>query len=53
MIATRQGDTGAARVLYHEALGLAWHIGDRRRVAFCLEGLSAAAVKIDPERAVC
>jgi hypothetical protein len=53
MIAARQHAVEAARTLYREALNLAWQIGDRRRVAFCLEGLSVTMAEADSERAVC
>jgi hypothetical protein len=51
MIIVQQGDQLRATRLYNEALVIAWQIGDRRRVAFCLEGLSTAAVETDPEHA--
>ena len=51
MVAAGQNDQPRATQLYLEALALAWQIGDRRRIAFCLEGLSRAAVEVDPERA--
>ena len=36
-------DAEQAARLYREALALSWKIGDKRRVAFCLEGLAIAA----------
>ncbi len=50
MVVAGQHDDQSARQLYLEALGLAWQIGDRRRIAFCLEGLGLASVESDPER---
>jgi predicted ATPase len=41
VIARAQGDQARAAALLRDGLGLAWNIGDRRRAAFCLEGLAA------------
>jgi hypothetical protein len=48
-----QGDHTRAAELYREGLALAHQVGDRRRIAFCLEGLGQTTVQTDPERAVC
>jgi predicted ATPase/DNA-binding XRE family transcriptional regulator len=41
LIACAQGNQGRAAQLLRDGLALAWSIGDRRRAAFCLEGLAA------------
>jgi tetratricopeptide (TPR) repeat protein len=50
-VAMEEHDHAQATPLYVEALTLAWQIGDRRRVAFCLEGLGQTTVEDDAERA--
>jgi hypothetical protein len=42
-VALARDDAGHAERLYAEALALSWKIGDKRRAAFCLEGLATAA----------
>jgi predicted ATPase/DNA-binding XRE family transcriptional regulator len=42
LIACAQGDLARAAQLLRDGLALAWRIGDRRRAAFCLEGLAVA-----------
>jgi tetratricopeptide (TPR) repeat protein len=53
MVVEAQADHTRAAELYREGLALAYQVGDRRRIAFCLEGLSQTTVQIDPERVVC
>ncbi len=43
LVAHDRGETGHATQLQREGLALAWRIGDRRRVVFCLEGCAAVA----------
>ncbi len=52
LIAVSHGEQPRAAELCLEALALAWQIGDRRRVAFCLEGLGEAKAELEPEHAV-
>ena len=52
MMAAGQHDQTGAIPLFIEALALAWQIGDRRRMAFCLEGLGEVKTDSEPERAV-
>jgi predicted ATPase/DNA-binding XRE family transcriptional regulator len=42
LIACAQGNLARAGQLLCDGLDLAWNIGDRRRAAFCLEGLAVA-----------
>src|SRR5206468_3788189 len=42
-VAQARGDIVRAAQLHSESLALSWKIGDKRRVAFCLEGLAAGA----------
>ena len=50
-VAIEQGDYARAEPLYLEGLTLACHVGDRRRMSFCLEGLGQVLTDADLERA--
>src|SRR4029079_12814616 len=50
-VALARGNAEHAAQLFSEGLALSWKIGDKRRLAFCLEGLAMTAGSGQPGRA--
>lgn len=50
--AMEQADPARAEPLYMQSLTLAWQVGDRRRTAFCLEGLGQITAADDADQAM-
>lgn len=52
LVELARGRYESSIIWQRQALELAWNIGERRRVAFCLEGLAAALMHSQPLKAV-